>query len=491
MTYPERLDLTVFIGGVDVTAYVQPGSMQIVSVLTYQSDTCKLLLEDASGLTIGDWEEIVILDGGTRIFAGYAMVTASSEIGLEENLQVQGVSYEALLEKVVIKKQYTSAITDAAILTDLFAMYLSEIDTSTLQPGHSYERVRFNRWTLRKVIDFLSDNACADWYIDANKTLHYFTGEENSAPFELSDDPDLSDSMPYTNLQLNLDGSGVVNRVEVVGGYYVSQSDETFILAGTGQDERVSLPFKLHAGSGSAIEVWRNDGTEAAPSWTALTVKVGYIDELSSTSEVLYYFETQVLEQQDNWPNLTNAVMVTGRREIPILTRVRDDESYKHYGRWFDGVIKDTEINDLTTARLRAQGYLAQNALSQPAITLTCYAPGLRSGQTVHITNTRRGITDDYLIQRVSVTVGINGQAQYDVEAGTYNPDLVALLVALKRSTETVLEWRDDETLNEVLIQSEALGLSEGVHNMTATSGPYKWSPTVDGAFNWSFGKWA
>ena len=492
MTYPERMDLTVTIDAVDVSAYVQPGSMVIGNILTQQIDTCDLVLEDAAALDIHDWQEIIILDGATKIFAGFVMNPRSAEVGVQVDIALSAVDYAVLLDKEKVKAEWTSTVTDAEILDELFTDYLPEIDATTyVSAGRSYARIRFNRKTLREALDYLANSAGADWYIDEDKNLHYFLNEENSAPFELSSSPDLSTSMPYDGLVIDTNGSGVINRVEVVGGYYVDENDETYYLAGTGEDERVILPFKLHAPTGeSAIQVWRNDGSAGAPSWTALTVKSGYIDELAGADEVLYYFEEQVLELQSDWPELANAVKVTGRKEIPLRTRVRDDESYTHYGRWFDGSLIDTSITDRATARLAGRGYLAKSALAQPTISLTCYQPGLRAGQSVRIVNSLRGVDDTYLIQLVRATVGINGQTQFYIEAGTYNPDLIDLLVSLKRKTETETEWRDDEVLDEVLTQVERLALTEGTPAVSGGTGPYKWSPTASGAFDWNFGVW-
>lgn len=492
MTYPERMDLTVTINAVDVSAYVVPGSLVINNVLTRQIDTCDLVLEDAGALNIYDWQEIVITDGANKIFAGHVMRHASSEIGLQVDITISAVDYTALLDKEKVKAEWTSAVTDAEILDALFTNYLPEINATTyVHAGRTYSRIRFNRKSLREVVDYLAGAAGADWYIDEDKNLHYFLSEENSAPFELSSAPDLSNSYPYDGLAVNTDGSGVYNRVEVVGGYYVSDVDETWYLAGTGEDARILLPFRLHAPTGeSAVLVWRNDGTEAVPSWTALNVKAGYIEELSGTGDVLYYFEEKVLEQQNDWPALPNAVKITGRREIPLRTRVRDDESFDHYGRWFDTTLVDSSINDRATARLAGRGYLAQNALARPTITLFCCQPGLRAGQSVRIVNSLRGIDDEYLIQLVRATVGINGQAVYYIEAGVYNPDLIDLLVALKRKTEDEQQWRDDEVLDEVLTQVESLALAETIGSVSTTTGPYKWSPTASGAWNWGFGVW-
>lgn len=492
MTYPDRLNLTITLDSVDVTAYVVPGTLSITSILTSQADTAQFTLENAGALTVNDWDEVIITDGAIRIFAGFVLMTdKTQEQGVQVDLSVSCVDYTILLDKVKVKEEYLDK-TDKEILIDLMSDHLSEITTATyVKELRHYDRIRFNRMSLREIVDQLADIANADWYIDYHKRLHFFSVEENSAPFELSDSPDLSTSYPFNGLTVSVDGTQVINRVEVVGGMYLSD-DNTFYLAGTGQDNRITLPLKAHAPDGeTSILVWRNDGTEAVPSWTSLTVKAGYIDQLGGTSEVLHYFQEKVLEQQNNWPNLPNAVKVEAKYEVPLRARVRSEESYNHYGRWFDEVVSDTNILDKATARLVGKGILAKNAMATTALSLSTYQPGIRSGETLTINSTKHGVADDYLVQRVVTRVGVNGQSVCDIEAGTYDPDLVDMMVKIARDVKKRPVWNEDEVLDEFLETVETMALTETSKTVSDDQPPYTWGTGGSNDFEWDYATWS
>ena len=358
MTYPENIDVTVEIDSVDRTSYITPGSFDIKSKLTAKLDTCKFTMESARAVEPTEWQEVIVRDGADKIFGGY-IVSKEEEIGnnLDVDFLIAASDYGILTEKSIIKAEYLQQ-TDGYILDDLFTTYLPTVNATTfVTTVETHERIRFNRSTLREAIDLLAEMAEAEWFIDYDRNLHFFQDQDSVAPFSLSQSPDNTTSYPFDDLVKFTDGTGAINRVEIVGGDYLSD-DHTVLVAGTGQDERVILPFRMKGPlAGGGIIVERNDGTETAPTWTALTEKVGYIDELVDPNDVLHYYQEKVLEQTDTWPNLPNAVRVRGRFEIPLRTRVRDNISYAFYGQaqWFDAVINDPDITDKSTATLRGK----------------------------------------------------------------------------------------------------------------------------------------
>jgi len=492
MTYPDTLTLAVTVGGTTFTTKIIPGSLNITNVLTRQIDTCTFTIEGASATPPSDWDEIIITDAGTRIFAGY-VVNVEEVLGadLDIDYRISGSDYAILLEKAFVREEFTNQ-TDAQILNSLFTDYLSEINATTyVSTTNTIPKIRFNRVSLRQALDLLADLGNADWYIDYNKNLHFFVNEENFASFSLSDAPDLSASFPYDGLMITRDGSGVINRIEIVGGDYLSE-DQTFYLEGTGQDNRIIMPFNMYEPeAGGGLKVYRNDNTEASPTWTQLTVKVGYIDTISLTTEVLHYFQERVIEQVNNWPNLPNAVKVVGRYDVPLRSRVRDEASYTHYGRWMDGVIVDAEIVDKSVAKMRGRVQLAQSAMAKTAIELICQQPGLRSGEKIRLVNSLHGIDEDYLIQKVTTTVSAGGLTVNNVSLGVYSGDLVDLIVSLARNARPKSIWRDDEVLDEIFNQAETMALTEGTPTVANTAAPYTWGVGGSNDFNWGFGKWS
>ncbi len=348
--------------------------------------------------------------------------------------------------------------------------------------------------TLREIVDQLAQLAGADWYMDYDKNLHFFLAEDATAPFSLSESPNLTTSYPFYNLQKITDGSGVVNRVEIVGGNYLSD-DVTIYLQGTGEEATVSLPFKMRGPeAGGGIQVSRNDGTVGTPSWTAMTVKVGYIDDLGGVTEVLHYYQEQVLEQQNSWPELANAVRVFGRLEIPLRTRVTDIASYEFYGlgQWFDAVISDVDITDKNTARLRGKALLAEEAMGRTAVKCKTRKPGLQSGMMIPVVTPLHGIDQSFLIREVSAIVGIDGATDFSLELGIVDEDLIDIMMTLIRGSKEKPIWREDEVLDELLDFAESFEFNTEVTDVSGrnpSANPYKWGADAD-VLIWSYGKW-
>jgi len=492
MTYPEALTVTIEINSVDVTEYVPPESLSISNVLTNQVDTAVLVLEAASDIEPREWQELVITAGTTRIFGGYiVLVMETAGPSLDINYQVEASDYSIRLDKVIVKEEYTDS-TDAEIIEDLFDTYLpgEGFDYTThVQTIKTYPRIRFNRRTILECILQLAELSRADWYIDPDKNLKFFERSTNTAPaaFSISDEPNLVTSFPASRIKSARDGVRVANRIEIVGGNFRSE-DATFILPGTGEDERIIVPFRFFAPDGeTAVLMSRNDGSQAVPVWTPLTVKPGYISELSSTNDVLYYFQEKVIEQTDKWPDLPNAVKIQGKYEVPLRARVRDQSSIDFYGLFLDDVIVDGDIVDKEVARAAGMAQLAQSAIARPVIDLDTFKEGLRSGQILTIKNDQLAINGNFLIHRVSAQMGAGNFVKYSVSAGLYNPDLIDLMILLARNAKPRPIWRDDEVLDELLQTVESIVFDEA-SDVTDSEPPYYFSEDPAEAFDWGFG---
>lgn len=480
----------------DVTAYLDLDSFSIISALTHQIDTSEFALENAGAVSPSDWDEVAIYDGAltasTRIFGGYITDIQESEgEGAGRDFDTGCGDYGAYLDHVIIKAEYEDQ-TDAEIIADLFETYAQQYDSSThIETIKTHDKIRFNRISLREIMDTLAELAQGDWYVDYERRVHFFVSEIESAPFALSDDPDLAATFPYEKMKIKTDGAGVINRVEVVGGNYLS-ADATFYLQGTGQDPIIKMPFKMHGpDAGGALQVSRNDGSEGSPSWTSMTVKVGHIDALGGADEVLHYFQEQNLEQQNDWPQLPNAVRIFGRYEVPLRTRTRDQASFDHYKLWFDAIINDVDITDKSTARLAAKGLIAEAALSRVDINCMIREPGCTSGMKIPFTNANASIAGvEYFIQRVGASINPGGFVEYDLQLGAYSPDLIDVFIQLARAAKSKPIWRDDEVLDELLEHAEILEFTDITHAPAPTLPPYDWAPDVSNEWDWDFASW-
>jgi hypothetical protein len=476
MAYPNKVEAVLEVNSVEVQSSLEGGSLVQTSELTSKTDTMTFTLLNTSELGLEEFQEVALIDDTVTVFGGVITKLVDEKYGDDLLTKVTCSSYEYLATKILVKEEFEDK-TDAQILASLASEYWSDLNATTYVTAiKTHDRLRLNRVYLSDVIKMLASDAGADWYIDPDKKLHFFLNEEQVAPYTLSDDPDLVNSFPLSNLVITSDGKGVINRVEVVGGFYRSPDTE-FILPGTGEDTRVIMPFKMHKPDGqSGIQVWRNDGTEGTPVWTALTVLAGYVNELTGANQVLHYGEEKVLELQSAWPQLPNAVKVNAQYDIPLLARVTDEQSKIDYGQsiYFDGKIIDNTITTVAEAKLKADAMIRQSKDAIETLTFGVLEPGLVSGQTVTIVNANHGINSTYLIRRVRCVLDSSNYASYTVTAGAYSPDLIDFLIGLAKFADGLPEWREDEVLNEYLATLETLLLSEVVSSSTGAP-PYVW----------------
>lgn len=490
---PTTQPLKIKIDGVDRTSSIPAGSVEIINVLTKQVDSARLVVENGGSFSIADLQAVVISNPAetVRYFSGLIESFDVLSRGPFLDYPLSMVDNTWLLDHpaALVNAEYL-AQSDSAIIDDFMNAAAPDIqDTTYVKTVRaSLERQQYPRMTPREVLDALAEASGADWYVDegpgpgAQKAyLHYYATEENTAPHSLSDAPDNAANFGYNRL-VDTHHAASANLIEVVGGEYLS-TDQTIYQQNDGRQTKVQLPFRCSAPVGqSSIQVWVNDGTDGAPNWTAKTVGTGYIHDITDY-DCLNFFQEKYLEFAVAPPELELAVKITCRYWIPLRQRVRDYVSYANYSRWMAYKIVDANITDKDTAKKRAKVELAKRASTQTSYTLTTMEPGLRSGQHVNLVNAARSLDDTFLIQRVATRFLGGGFASFNIELGLYNPDLIDIIVGLKRA-ERGATWGADDVLDELLENNEAVSVADAVSS-AASSGPYLWD-----AFNWDFGVW-
>jgi len=217
-------------------------------------------------------------------------------------------------------------------------------------------------------------------------------------------------------------------------------------------------------------------------------------DDLDGTTyEVLYAYQEKFLEfySGDKPSNLDQAVKITCRQEIPVRVRVRSYDSYHEYSRWMTTRLVDKSIATKELARKRGKAVLANEAMADPRFRCTVRKIGLAAGQRVKLTVSNRGIDDYYLIQRVTTRFEAGGDvAVCDVELGVYDPDLVDMILSIKRQEE--VSWSEEDTLDELLEVTAAFAVTESSTSVTSSGVNYDWAAADDNdVLIWSFGRWS
>lgn len=460
------MQLKIKIAGVDLTLSVRADSVLIDNIINKRIDICKLLVEDTTGsIVISNWDELIISNTGEtiRYFAGYIVNVDPLVGGITKLFSCQAEDYTLLLDRTITANKLYEDKTDAYILNDLFATYLSEVDATTyVSTGRTHDKIVLNRMTLREVVDRLASEAGFDWYLDYNKKLHFFAIDTNMAPFDISDNPDGSATYAAELMKYRKAHTDPVNRVVVVGGDYLSDN-VTFYLPNNNVTTEILMPYRAKAPVGeTSILVWHNTNTDGAPNWVADVIGIDHIDAFVGGVTVLHNYQEKLLKFDTAPSNLNLAVKITIRYEVPVLLRCRSNLSYATYGRWFDGKIVDKNLTSREAATLAGKALLARKAFVRETGTYQVSdRDGLVAGQRQNIVDTLRGINGNYMINRVTTSILGGDKCLYKVYFGEYNPDLVDLLVALKAAAVQHEDIRDDEVLNELFEQLEELSMVE------------------------------
>lgn len=220
--YPNDLVyLSLLINSVEMKGYLdlEVDRMSIQSVLTKQYDTLTFRLFNVpTSVSITNWQDVIVLDNQSRLFAGVItrIEPSESSVTFDLDYMITCTDYSKLLETAVVQAVKYTNKTDAYIINDLFTTYLPEIDAAEyVSELDTLTSVPFNRTLLKDAIDFVCGLTGGDWYVDYNKHFHYSKSEETSPAFSFSDNPDLLITFPYYGLKKTDDGSTIFNAVEV------------------------------------------------------------------------------------------------------------------------------------------------------------------------------------------------------------------------------------------------------------------------------------
>ena len=246
------------------------------------------------------------------------------------------------------------------------------------------------------------------------------------------------------------------------------------------QAEKLTWPSAYCDGSLGTGYAWTGTANNSTSTrvnmavWTTLTVKTGNSDTLGARNEVLYYESEARLSQETYWPTQADAISIDGRIETPVHVVARNFASFQHYGKWMKTVITDTSITDPIVARIRCATELLQNAFETESISFDVRKPGLRAGQTLAVDLPVRGVSGNYLINRVTTTIGVGGHISSHVEVGDGTDTLVSLLMTLK-SAQAISDSdiSADEILNRALDFTDEFGFEDLGVTVSGTKGPY------------------
>ena len=256
-----------------------------------------------------------------------------------------------------------------------------------------------------------------EWYVDANRDIHFFSSLQNGAPFELTDD---GGNHIYDSLKIDQDLTKLRNVVLFFGGQETALNNTTEYLGyqadGTQTNFQVARKYNP-----TTVSVEVNS--------VAQTVGIEGEDDIASV-DVLY-------NQDDNSLFFASAptggvdVNLTGKRVNDLQAKFYDASSISLYGEK-EIVIKEEDITTRDAAIKRSFAEFSAYASQIVDATFETDSQGLRAGQRIHLNLASLGIDEYYIVQRVSGRMRTEDDMTFSVQlVSTRNYSLVHVLQML------------------------------------------------------------
>lgn len=322
-------------------------------------------------------------------------------------------------------------IDDVRMVDSATAFYqqnVTDADTPEISLKFNYENVSD---AIRQIAEAVGN----DWYIDADRDVHFYQLASEAAPFGLSD---TSQNFLWNTLRIRSDLSTIKNQIYVRGGEYEgSQTDYDVIADGTALNFR--SPYRI-----KEIEIYVDSGG----GFVQQTVGVDNLDDPASY-DCLYNFQEKNLKfKAATKPADGDTVRMRGNPMIPVIVKKGDPTSIAAHGT-FEYLIIDKSITSQQGARDRATAELRDYRDSLVEGNFRTSTSGLRAGQALTVGITARGISDTYLIQSVVMTARSPTTLFYDVSLiSTRTYGIIEYLLGLLRDGKKQIAINDNEVVD-------------------------------------------
>lgn len=464
-TISEFVNIRILSGGVQVyiensnqSRAIDVSTLQIDNILTSQVDTAKFTIKEYGTRhtfvpEVG--EEVMIFNNYQKIFAGLVIkVTQHADDYKVILYDVECQDYTRILDRKLVADVFTNT-SIADIITSLRDDYFPDFTLDNVVNADlivSY--IAFNYATISSCLQQLATIVGYDWYVDYDKDLHFFGADEELAPFNLNDS---NGSYVFNSLQIRNDNSQLRNRIYVRGGSYLADTFTTQFLS-DGVQNLYNLGYTYNDIKVSVTGETMDGGIDGVDADTLF-------DYMWNTSQNFIRF------RGDRIPNTASPIRISGQPYLPVRVVIQDDVSIastlsvEGYG---DGVyeylIIDNSINSRDAARQRAAAELDSYKETLSEGQFQTYTDGLQAGQTITISSAAYGITDTFIINKVTAKMWTNSKLTYQVSLVTTKTfGIIEFLAGLlsKQTSQIIID--PNEIVDLVYAKTESLSISESL----------------------------
>lgn len=463
----------VLLQGQDITAYVDQLSIDAVDALgqgsgaggspTFQGRQSTIKFDVALGpansaygagqhlptggtpVLVRQGQVILIDNNGNIVWAGYATKytdITTSKLGhtLQPFTTLEGTDYDAALDRIIVNATY-AGMTDVQIITSVAQAYAPWLDLS-LMPATGqfvFPVKNFRNVSVQKVFRTIAGITGYMTWVDFQQRLRYVSlANAQTAPFSLSDTPDFVVSFPHNVQEFVIDDNSVINRVTFYGGRHNS-GDFTQDLSplANGNNKVFPLAYYPHPSSTGAYIVTVNGASKVVGDVNGAQTPANTFKSAGGLADVLMNSDAHAITF-DVAPGAGTTVLITYQYDYPMTVVITSQASYQFFGApYLDGYISDSTVFDINTAIQRSKVVLSQQAFGLVTLKVDCWQPGLRSGMTVNVKNTVRGLNAPYLVQQVEMEPLGAGNFVYHLTLGAWDWNLLDVMLKLANSVNT------------------------------------------------------
>jgi hypothetical protein len=464
----------IYINGVNRTSVIKRGSIEKTDNLNERVDTLSFVINNKQGFIPQLNDDVKLyLNGNSNPaeFGGIIVDIKQSTDSLLVEYDIKCSDYSFLLGSKLVNQRFEDMLA-GNVIKDIIDTYSQGFTYDNVEDGILLKSVAFDRVPVNEALQRIANLINYSWYVDAEKDIHFIAKNDEEAPYSLSD---TNGNYIWGSLKLDESLDQVRNRVIVRGGLAPAETTRTETFTATGSDPTERTLFRL----GFKFDTITSITVDSVEQ----TVGVEYLNDDEDYNCMWSYQEKYIRFTDGNIPDENDIVEVTGIPLFPVIVQVSDNSSIAEYSRpGFDGIfehlIKDDSITSSIEASQRASAELEAYANALVEGSFNTYTPGLRSGQTITIQSTIRGINEEYIIQSVTFRARTDDSYIYTVKVATLKTVGIinVLRDLLRKRLVTELEGAILLTLLEFLDFTSA---SDEVISVTTTTGPYYIWPNV------------
>lgn len=337
------------------------------------------------------------------------------------------------------------AASDASVIFDDMRM-ISEDGFTQFNVSGDFEiaQAAFNYQQVSQCLGQLAEQGVSDWYPDYDRDIHFFSKEENTAPFTLEDD---TGNFLWDTFSYKADISQLRNQIIVRGGEFLG---DTLTEQLGPQADGAQTVFQLG---------YKYDNVSLTLNAAPQTIGIKNVDD-PTLFDVMFSFQEKVIEF-DTPPTGGDTIEFTGDPFYPVIAKLSDSVSIAEFGVQ-EFKIVDKTIDTRDGAKQRARAELEKYKTELEEGTFQTLQDGLRTGQLIDVDLVSRGINESFLITRLNITMRDPSEPLYTATLITTKLfGMIEFLLNLLRRQDKDIVINPDEVLDLIETYDEIITLDD------------------------------